>query len=909
MGTSEELEYLKSLVAQLNDKIHALEAKAQAPSAPKAKTPAQQLRTILMGPPGAGKGTQAPKISQEFCVCHLATGDMLREQVQKKTPLGVEAKKVMDAGELVSDEIMVGMIKDQLENNQACKNGFVLDGFPRTVPQAQKLDEMLESRKEKLDSVVQLQIDNQLLISRITGRLIHPGSGRTYHKEFNPPKKPMTDDVTGETLIQRSDDNVETLRKRLSSFHGQTGPVVDYYRTRGLWHGIDAAQAPNVVWGSLRKIFVESQGLLSGRECLTAERSGDPFPEMLRISVKSPRTGNLAHLLTISRQHKYDLAMPTRPHIRKSASVLERGSACLACRKRKLKCDSTKPACQPCTRMNRMIDCIYDDKPKSRNRLLRERLLLLEEHVRILESFEPIGKQASNSPRSLRDVPLRSTPGQSPEDHVLVGSLTVSSIDSLRIRHAPRLNECTSFRRVENIGSPSNLLEILLRSDSIEFNSSSFAMHSMANDVSLLKEPVMHETNRFLLELFIEHREQCWFYSSMDRFRHRLSVGDGSRDHPHPALLNAIYLLACHFARSSLCSKLEPLFLSRTLHEVTTALERTDRLVDIVQASCLLAVYSYLHCRVVEGYRHSLSAARLATALGLHQIDATGLGSPARPCGDASEEERQWQNIHAFWQVYMVDRYWSTVYSLQPALPSVYDAHAGITTPLPDITDDLPSRVLPGVQHLHASLQRQPVFPLTSTLSTHTLKIVAAGLYEKTYRLCSTAPEERNELYWTECQTAEFEMQWFLTVLPDFSEHQLWRLHSPPFDMNLFTLWTLKHVSNMHLQQALESTSRMLQAGFNVVALILQLEQAAYRHLDPIVCACWYHVTKVFVATLAKIKTSPRAGLETGRSISDIEEGVSTANLALHRFAKYCPLSGCFAAKSEGEMESLVAVW
>jgi adenylate kinase len=155
----------------------------------------------------AGKGTQAPRIRDEFCVCHLATGDMLREQVTKKTSLGVEAKKIMDAGGLVSDDIMVGMIRDQLENNKACKNGcvcspppltsnafryylillassFVLDGFPRTVKQAEKLDAMLTSRKEALDSVVELAISDQLLISRITGRLIHLASGRTYHREF-----------------------------------------------------------------------------------------------------------------------------------------------------------------------------------------------------------------------------------------------------------------------------------------------------------------------------------------------------------------------------------------------------------------------------------------------------------------------------------------------------------------------------------------------------------------------------------------------------------------------------------------------------------------------------------------------------------------------------------------------------
>ena len=251
-----ELEYLKSLVSQLNDKITALENKAKNAVAP---SPAKQLRTILMGPPGAGKGTQAPRIRDEFCVCHLATGDLLRDQVTRKTPLGVEAKSIMDAGGLVSDDIVVGMIKDQLENNKGCKNGFVLDGFPRTVPQAEKLDALLESRKEKLDSVVQLLIDDQLLISRITGRLVHSASGRSYHREFNPPKKPMTDDLTGEPLIQRSDDNVETLAKRLRTFNEQTGPVVEYYRKQGLWKGIDASQSPSVVWDSLRAVFKGSK--------------------------------------------------------------------------------------------------------------------------------------------------------------------------------------------------------------------------------------------------------------------------------------------------------------------------------------------------------------------------------------------------------------------------------------------------------------------------------------------------------------------------------------------------------------------------------------------------------------------------------------------------------------------------
>jgi len=245
------LEEIKKNIQSLHEKFEALEQKiAQGP-----KHNEKGLRMILMGPPGAGKGTQAPAIKEKFCVCHLATGDMLRAAVAAKTPLGLEAKKVMDAGGLVSDEIVVGMIKENLDNNEECKNGFILDGFPRTVVQAEKLDEMLESRKKPLNSVIELQIDDNLLVSRITGRLIHPASGRTYHKEFNPPKENMKDDVTGEPLIQRSDDNAETLKKRLAQFHSQTAPVAEYYKKKGIWYGVDAAQSPKVVWASLNAIF------------------------------------------------------------------------------------------------------------------------------------------------------------------------------------------------------------------------------------------------------------------------------------------------------------------------------------------------------------------------------------------------------------------------------------------------------------------------------------------------------------------------------------------------------------------------------------------------------------------------------------------------------------------------------
>lgn len=249
-SNSEEISHLKYLLNLAQERIAKLEAENS-----KNDKKSHELRMVLMGPPGAGKGTQSPKIKDKYCVCHLATGDMLRAQVRAGTPLGLQAKTIMESGGLVSDEIMVGMIQDELRNNKECKNGFILDGFPRTVPQAKKLDAMLAEDNKKLDHAVELLIDDNLLVSRITGRLIHRPSGRTYHRIFDPPKVPGKDDVTGEPLIQRSDDNPETLRKRLATYHKQTAPVAEYYKKKGIWSGVDAAQSQNAVWQSLLAIF------------------------------------------------------------------------------------------------------------------------------------------------------------------------------------------------------------------------------------------------------------------------------------------------------------------------------------------------------------------------------------------------------------------------------------------------------------------------------------------------------------------------------------------------------------------------------------------------------------------------------------------------------------------------------
>eukprot|EP01133_Synstelium_polycarpum_P015310 gene15310-18139_t len=215
------------------------------------------LRIVLIGPPGSGKGTQAPIIKEEYCVCHLSTGDILRAAIEAGTDLGKEAKIVMDKGGLVPDDTMVGMIKDNLTRPE-CSKGFILDGFPRTVVQAEKLDTMLLEDNKKIDHVLDFAIDDSLLVRRITGRLIHPPSGRSYHREFFPPKVDMVDDITGEPLIQRSDDNPEVLKKRLSAFHSNTTPVLSYYKKQGILSTIDASKSASFVSNHIKAIFYGS---------------------------------------------------------------------------------------------------------------------------------------------------------------------------------------------------------------------------------------------------------------------------------------------------------------------------------------------------------------------------------------------------------------------------------------------------------------------------------------------------------------------------------------------------------------------------------------------------------------------------------------------------------------------------
>jgi len=217
------------------------------------------LKVVFIGPPGAGKGTQATNLKNDFHTCHLATGDMLRAAVSQGTELGKKAKILMDQGALVPDDLIIDLIKDAIKLPE-CKSGFILDGFPRTVVQAQKLDSMLEEDNSKIDNAFHFNIDDNLLIKRVTGRRIHPGSGRTYHVEFAPPKVNGKDDLTGEPLEQRADDNEDTLKKRLQAYHTYTIPVLDYYKKKNILYELDASKKSDQVYAAMRS-FIKKKSL------------------------------------------------------------------------------------------------------------------------------------------------------------------------------------------------------------------------------------------------------------------------------------------------------------------------------------------------------------------------------------------------------------------------------------------------------------------------------------------------------------------------------------------------------------------------------------------------------------------------------------------------------------------------
>ena len=212
------------------------------------------MKILLLGPPGGGKGTQAKYLINRLNIPQISTGDMLREHVNNKTDLGLKAKEYMSAGALVPDEVILGMMKGRLIDKD-CNNGYILDGFPRTIPQAEGLDLLLEELDQKIDLIIVIKVKDDNIVERMGGRRVHPSSGRIYHIKYNPPKNEGKDDQTGEELIIRDDDQENTVRKRLEIYHKETSPLIEYYKSRSRVCHIDGEQNIDQVSQSIDRIL------------------------------------------------------------------------------------------------------------------------------------------------------------------------------------------------------------------------------------------------------------------------------------------------------------------------------------------------------------------------------------------------------------------------------------------------------------------------------------------------------------------------------------------------------------------------------------------------------------------------------------------------------------------------------
>ncbi|KAJ7611661.1 hypothetical protein FB45DRAFT_313702 [Roridomyces roridus] len=620
--------------------------------------------------------------------------------------------------------------------------------------------------------------------------------------------------------------------------------------------------------------------------------------------------------------------MPTRKVT--AATPLQRGSACLSCRKRKLKCDGTRPICTQCIKMNRDDECEYDDKKqKSRTQKLKEKLSVLEQRLRELES-ESAAASPSGSDASSLGLPL--TQHSSPELTALPASVYDTTPAAYRSA-APVLPLLDS----ELLGNLDGLFENYAWSNSSSSSSlhggpsgygtpnmdaedpeqtvhpflemSPFSNLATSPDFPYMprwnpQDPLPYENRKILLDIFLAHRHQCWFDGQVDRFS--LSAAHAYGSEPHPALMNAIYLLACHFARSPYCSEIEPVFFTRALHEITVALDNSDRLVDVVQASCLLAVYLYINCRALEGYCQSFSAARLAVGLGLHQIRpgddpqlAFGESSTPVPIPPARDDAEVADRISAFWQVFMVDRCWSVASGLPVALPDGDCPQVRIKTPWPSVVlEKDPTITEASTNTISGLFEHRPMLGLQSDsmLYIPALRAKAAALYERTYRLASAS--KKNDAYWADHHSAELALQRFSANLPAFVGFEAWRTQAPLIDVDLFAVHTMMHVSTLHLYKEVLGRES-LHAGNSILGLIRQLNDGDYEHLDPILTACWSTVARTYVHMMSiagqQIETT------TMYTVGVIEQELEVILNAMKTLSAFFPLSGDNAMKIEQE--------
>ncbi|KAI0668420.1 hypothetical protein C8Q78DRAFT_258081 [Trametes maxima] len=588
----------------------------------------------------------------------------------------------------------------------------------------------------------------------------------------------------------------------------------------------------------------------------------------------------------------------------KAPSALQRGMACLCCRKRKMKCDGARPVCAQCSKANRASECQYYEKKRtSRTQLLQAKITKLEARLRELEAEqtpEPSSSSASQSPR----LSGSSSPGLSCSLPFDVSAFNHSDLDR---DYGQGTDDAFS-----QLDADSFLPGFSDEPDSAGFTWAGEGLNFPAVDdflapcpsepsTSRLQEPssslsanwwendVFCENKQMLIDIFFAHRHQCAFDVHTGRFKAALLLPAPQR--PHPSLVDAIYLLACYFSRSPPLTALEPHFLKRSLRGIAEALQNSDRIVHVLQASCLLAIYFFWHGRTLEGYYHSSIAARLAVGLGLHQIrsnewfqfqfaragyqqDAPAPLKASVPLKPPRDEVEYAERIAAFWQIFSVDRAWAVATGLPTALPDDDHPRSRIETIWPMTIPNDPEPTLE-----HGILQPFPDGHLSGSASTAALRAKAIALYERTARF-SAAPNKDDSHY-----SLEMSLMQFLTNLGN----QQYGLYIETFD--LVDMQTVIHAATIHLHRdALETQPQSYQkcvlSANAMTSTIRSLADNEYDLLCPIIAACWRSAAEVYIRILASSQGQP---LSTTADL--VEQELDTLVAAMQRLSHVFPIA------------------
>ncbi|TCD63276.1 hypothetical protein EIP91_005766 [Steccherinum ochraceum] len=609
----------------------------------------------------------------------------------------------------------------------------------------------------------------------------------------------------------------------------------------------------------------------------------------------------------------------------KPETPLQRGKACLCCRKRKMKCDGVRPVCTQCIKASRGNECKYHDKKQiSRTQLLQQKVAKLEARLRELES-EQSDMTTESSPAPSYSGSIASTSAlPSP-------SLTLMQPDAVSSSTAPsdwssQMFDETVFPELGNSFSPFYPSQAsssvpshspdLIDPTSMFLQSSYSSVPMFPSQTPQQSDPSntvnntkwWEDTNTFcqqkqmLLDMFLAHRHQFAFDIHIERFQ--TSMTYAAADKPHPALMDSIYLMACHLSQSPPLTELEPHFLKRALCGISDALQHNDRVINVLQASCLLALYFFGRGRILEGYYHSSIAARLAVSLGLHQIRSDSWfqlqfqlqGFPSlppssnsssvqlQPPKDAIESE---ERVAAFWQVFMVDRAWSVATGLPAALPDDDHPQAQIETVWPTPLSQFPSVLSDNTMQRYDPVTAYP-----------TLRAKAVALYEKTYRLTSSTSATKVDGYWIEHRALEMSLSQFAANLPLIGMASGQNPLSLA-DIDLFVIHTMIHVSTLHLHRDLAKTQAVPYekcwiAANAVTTLVRELSENDYNFLDPIISACWHCTAEVFV----KAFVPPTS--QANQNANEIaEQQIDVLLSSMRTLARLFPIAGIHATKTE----------